>query len=41
MMIENDGVDTAFRDAREPGRAAGGDRDLKTVTLKLFPEQPS
>ena len=33
MMIENDGVDTAFRDAREPGRAAGGDRDLVTVTL--------
>jgi hypothetical protein len=39
-MIENDDIDTAFRDAREPGRAAGGDRDLVTVTLELFPEQP-
>jgi hypothetical protein len=40
MMIENDDVDTASGDAREPGRAAGGDRDLVTVTLELFPQQP-
>jgi hypothetical protein len=40
MMIENDDLDTAFRDASEPARGAGGDRDLVTVTLELFPEQP-